>query len=286
MKTRLLTDCASDLSNELLESLDVGVVRFFMHLDTGSFTDLYEITAANVIEYYANNGTKIISEEPTAEDYSKIFTRELKKYENVIHFSISSKISDAYSRACQGRDLLDEESASHVFVIDTLSISSAIGLLIERASKMNREGKSAQEIVNEMHDMIPRIDTNFITSNADYLAINGRVKQWISDVCKALQLRAVFRMYDGDLRPCRFEFGSRERYIRRYIKHELKHPDRIDDGVVFITHSSSSKEELRMVTQTVQSIVPFKKVYTCKTSATVTCNCGAGAIGVLFLYKK
>ncbi len=285
-KNRILTDCVCDLTNELMESIDVGVVRFYLHLDTGTFMDRYEISADNVIEYYENNGSKIISVEPTAEEYSKIFRSELKKYDTVIHFSISSKISESYSRACRGRDMLESELAKRVFLIDTYSLSGAMALMLFRASEMNNHGESAESIVREMNEMIPRIDTNFITPNADYLVINERVAPWVSSMCKSLKLRPAFRMINGELKPSRFEYGRREGYIRRYIKHELKHPERIDDEMVFIVHSSSSVEELELIKSTVLNIVPFKKVYVTKTSATVTCNCGSGAIGVEFFYKK
>lgn len=286
MKNRLLTDCVCDLSNEMMESIDVGVVRFYLHLDTGTFMDRYEISADNVIEYYEGNGSKIISVEPTAEEYSKIFRNELRNYDNVIHFSISSKISESYDNACNGRSMLEPELAKHVFVIDTLSLSGAMALLLFRASSMKQSGATAEEIVQEMNDMIPRINTNFITPNADYLVINERVEAWVSSFCKSLRLRPAFKMYDGELKPSRFEYGSREGYIRRYIKHEMKHPERIDVENVFIVHSSSTKEELEYMKEIVLSIVPFKNVYTTKTSATVTCNCGEGAVGVEFVYKK
>jgi len=286
MKNRILTDCVCDLSNEMMQSINVGVIRFYLHLDTGTFMDRYEISADNVIEYYEEKGSKIISVEPSADEYAEIYEKVLGKYENVIHFTLSSKISDAYKKACEGRDKLGAEKASHVFVIDTLSISAAMAILLVRASNMNKEGASATEIVNEMNSMIPRLSANFVTPDAHYLAINERVKPWISDLCSSLKLRPVFRMIEGELKPVRFEYGNREGYIRRYVKHELKKSNRIDDDIVFITHSSSSKEELDLIKQAVHSIVPFKHVYTTKTSATVTCNCGAGTFGVLFMYRK
>lgn len=282
----ILTDCVCDLSNEFMEAINVEPIRFYMHLDTGTFMDRYEISADNVIEYYEEKGTMIVSAEPSIEEYAQIYRTKLREFEHVIHFTISSKVSNSYFKSMRGLELLSPQQASRVHIIDTLSISSGMAILLVRASKMNSNGASFEAIINEMNSMIPRIDVEFLALDAKYLVINNRVRPWVAKFCSILRIRPVFAIKSGNLVPSRFEYGKREAHITRFINHRLAHQNKIDTDMVFIPHSSCSKDELDLIVSTVKRIIPFKSVYTFKTSATVTCNCGAGAFGIVFIHKK
>lgn len=282
IRNYISTDCVCDLPKEYLEENNIGVIRFYLYMDSGRFMDGYEITVSNVIDHYEENETKIVSRPPTPNEYAKLFGKQLKIYDNIIHFTISSDTSDSYKQAAEGIKLLGED-AKRVHIVDTKTLSSGMGFIIINAVKMNKQGYSAEEIVAASEKMIPKVDVSFVTKNADYLAINDRVSPVIAKFFKTLKLRPVFAMKDGKLTVARFEYGNG--YVKRYIKQKIKKTDRIDLERVFITNAACSKAELEKISKEVTDICPFKKVIFCTTSATVACNCGAGSFGIIFMYK-
>lgn len=283
-KVKIITDCVCDLSNDFLQSQEVDVVRFYLTIDSRRFMDGYEISVSNVIEHYEENKTKIISKVPSPEEYAQIYREQLETSETVIHYTISSLISNSYKLANEGRELLGED-ASKVFIVNTLTLSSGISFLILQACDMKKRGYDAETIVQESKELISKVHVSFVSRNADYLEINGRVTPFIASFVRTFRLRPVFYMDNGKLSVLRFEHGSREKYIKKYVRRQLKHKEKIDPERVFITHAACSKDEVDRIVAEVRSIIDFKYVHVCTTSATVACNCGAKTVGVIFKYK-
>lgn len=283
-KIKILTDCVCDLSNEFLQKQEVDVVRFYLSLVHGRFMDGYEISVSNVIEYYEDYKQKIVSNPPSPEEYAQIYRELLEENETIIHFTISSLISDSYKLANAGRDML-VDAAANVFIVNSLTLSSGMAFLILQACELKKKGYDAETIVKACKELIPKVDVSFVAKNADNLAINGRVSSFVAKFVHSMKLRPVFYMNKGKLIISRFEHGNREKYIKKYIHRQMKNKDKIDSEHVFITHAACSKDEVDRIVAEVRSIIDFKNVHICTTSATVACNCGADAFGIIYKYK-
>lgn len=284
-KIKILTDCISDLHPAYMQRNNIEPIGFYLTLDSGRFMDGYEISATNVLEYYSENERKIISNPPPAKEYADIYRRNLAENENIIHFSISSGISNAVPNALEAREYLGED-AKRVFIVDTKMLSSGMAFLIVKAVEMIEANASADEIVKVVTDMIPKINVSFITQNADHLAINERVSYKVAKIIRTLKLRPIFYMdKDGNLTLPGFKLGIFESYPKHYIHSRLRHPDKIDTTRAFITHAGCSKEQIDSYVAEVKKVVPFERIHICTASATVASNCGPGTFGVIFKYK-
>lgn len=281
-KNYIITDCVSDLPKEYIDENNIGVIRFYLYLDSGRFMDGYEISVTNVIEHYEEVQTKIISKPPTAKEHAEIYKNILKEYDNIIHFTISSDTSVSYEQSVLGKELLGLD-ADRVTIIDTKTLSSGMALLIYKAVEMNKNGASVDEIVKVCEELIPKTDVSFVAKNADYLAINERVSLSVARFLRFFKMRPVFYMKNGKLSIARFALGNG--YIKRYIKGKLRKNDKIDTSKVFVTYAGCNMKDVKRIAEEVKKICPFKEVIICNTSATVACNCGAGTYGIIFMYK-
>lgn len=95
----ITTDCVCDLPDEYLKFHDVEVVYFYITTGTGRFKDGFEITSGNILEYLENGGEKAETNAPAPEEYRDFFLAQLEKYNEIIHISISDKISLSYHNA-------------------------------------------------------------------------------------------------------------------------------------------------------------------------------------------
>ena len=79
--------------------------------------------------------------------------------------------------------------------------------------------------------------------------------------------------------------GYFENSVMRYVRKELHKESQIHKKRVFITHSNCRVGLISKVKKKMQEYCNFEKVYVTKASATITGNCGADTIGVLFVRK-
>ncbi len=278
-KIWITSDCTCDMSEALLDEYNVEVIHFYITTDHGCFKDMAEMTATNVVEYFENGGTKISTEAPDVSEYTEFFERMLEKYEEIIHIAICSKLSLSYKNAVMAA----EQFGQRVKVFDSRHLATGMAHLIIRGVELARENKTAEEILAVLDGMRDKISTGFIAENADYLYRTGRVNKLVKVVCSALKIHPVLTMKRGDLKLKTIQIGNYEESIIRYVRAELKKPSKIKRDRLFITYSTASVKVLNLIRKQVSERCPFENVWETKASATITSNCGANTIGILFV---
>lgn len=280
----ITTDCVCDLPDGYLKEHHVERIYFYITTDTGRFRDGYEINARNLIEYLENEDGKAETNAPEPEEYEEFFEAGLEKYEEIIHVSISDKISLSYKNALLAVKNMGDKG-KRVHVIDSEHLSTGIGHMVVRAVEMCEAGKSVEEILAEAEYLKKHISTSFITRNADYLYRNGRVSKILRDICEIFMLHPVLWLKDGRMSLKTIQFGNYEKSIRRYIKSELRRNKKINRRRVFITHVGCTVKMISEVKEEVEKLCEFDEIIVTKASATISSNCGAGTVGVLYVYE-
>lgn len=284
-KLGITTDCVCDLPDEYLKANDIEVLYFYITTETGRFRDGFEITSGNVLEYLENGGAKAETAAPAPEEYRSFFLSQLEKYDELIHISISDKVSMSYRNANAALELMGD-SGRRVRIIDSEHLSTGIGHMVIRAVEMRYAGWGAEEIVKEAERLKPLISTSFITMNADYLYRNGRVSKAVKTMCEALSLHPVLGMRKGRLTLKGIEIGNYEKSVMRYIKSELKKNSELEKKRLFITHAGCTVKLINAVKARAEKLCGFDEILVTRASATISSNCGMGTVGVLFVREQ
>jgi len=134
------------------------------------------------------------------------------------------------------------EVENKVFVVDSKSLSTGIGLQIIEAAIMAEQGTEAAEIVEKIRSMQPRVRASFVVDTLTYLHRGGRCSGLAALAGSALKLHPLISVVDGKMLPGKKYRGKMNRVIIDYVKdmeEDLKHAkaDR-----VFITHSGCEEE--------------------------------------------
>ena len=80
--------------------------------------------------------------------------------------------------------------------------------------------------------------------------------------------------------------GHIEKCIAAYVKDRLKDRDDLDDNTVFITHTEIPQENIEAAQAGIEKYHPFRHVYETVAGCTISCHCGPGTLGVLFVRNK
>lgn len=284
-KIGITTDCVCDLPAEYFEIHDVGIVYFYITTDTGRFKDGYEIDSRNLIEYLEDGGQKAETKAPEPMEYKLFFEEKLKKYDEIIHISISDKISLSYKNAMAALETLGADKA-RVKVVDSMHLSTGIGHIVIKAVEMRDSGYSAEKIIEGAKKTRDLVSTTFIAKNADYLYRNGKTSKFVKDICSTLMLHPVLTMKEGHITLKTLRIGDYEKAVKRYIKSELSHNKKINKRRLFITHVGYGIEGISEIKNEVKKLCDFDEIIVTTASATISSNCGAGTIGVLFVKEN
>lgn len=278
-KICITSECVCDLPEKILEEYGVPVIYFYIQTDQGIFKDMDEITAGNIIEYFKTGGQQISTYAPKPEEYEDFFVKILENYDEIIHIAIAKSLSKSLEYATRA----SEKFEGRVHVFDSGHLSTGIAHLVMKAAEMVKEGKDYEEISAVLHRLRDKVSTSFIAENADYLYRNGRVSKLVKIVCSGMKIHPVLAMKKGDMILKGIRIGSYKKSVVRYVRSELKNASKINKKRLFITHSDCTVKMIARARKAAAERCQFEEVIVSRASATISSNCGANTIGVLFV---
>lgn len=112
--------------------------------------------------------------------------------EEVIVFTITGTLSGSYNAACLAKSDYEEQYPNRrVFVLDTLSAGPEITLMIEKTAEYIRQGKTFDDICEQVMEYQKRTKLLFILESLVNFANNGRVSPVVAKATGLLGIRIV-----------------------------------------------------------------------------------------------
>lgn len=277
MKIALSAESTIDMPKELLEKYKISTVPFTVVLGDDTFLD-GEMPITKIFDYVKSSGKLPKTSAVNQVQYEEHFTKLLKDNDAIIHFSLSSEFSSAYSNAV----MASKEFDGKVFVIDSRSLSTGIALLVINARKLIDKGFSPMEIVKNIEARIPFNQASFILKRVDYLYKGGRCNMLQLLGANLLKLRPQIIVKDGKMKSGSKYRGNMESATIKYVEETLKEFNTPDLEEVFITYTTAEPELVEKIRQILIS-KGFKNIHETHAGATVTSHCGENCLGILYI---
>ena len=279
-KIQITTDCVCDLPKEFLDHYDIRTMYCYVHTDKGRFCDINEITSDNLLEYLATDEGKAKSQSASVEEFETFFSNALGVGEKVIHVTTAQKVGNGYKVAMAAAQGFD-----NVIVVDSGHLSSGLGLMVMRAAHLVSRGLTVDEIVKDLEVMKNKIATSFIVPSAESLYRNGKISNNVKRICEVFNLHPVIYLKKSKFSFAGVKCGSMKTAYTDYIRQNFKGKKNIDTRLLFITYAGCSSKQLKEFKEEVLKYQKFERIEFQKASATISSNCGLGAMGVLYIKK-
>lgn len=281
MKIKITSDSTCDLSGELVERYNVGIMPLAVIMNGQVYHDGIDIKPKDIFENVKKTGVLPKTSAPSIEEYSEFFEKQLKNYDAIVHYNISSKASSSYDNAVNA----SKNFGGKVYVVDSMALSTGQGLLVLKACDLAAEGKSPSEIVEITNGLRTKVNTSFVPDALDYLHKGGRCSLASLMGAKVLKLHPMIDMKDGQMYAKKKYMGGLERCLRNYINDLADDYHHYDKTRCFITHSSCEPEVVAKAREQVQALFGFDEILETIAGCVVTSHCGKNTLGVLFIYE-
>ena len=281
MKVKITSDSTCDLSPELIEKYDIAITPLSVHCGDQVGRDGVEITPETIYDYVDASGQLPRTSAVNVFDYVREFRSWHQQGYSIVHFCISSDFSSSYQNAC-----IAAADIGQVYVVDSRNLSTGQGLLVLHGAELAAAGHTAEEIQRACTDLAPRVEASFVIDRLDYLYKGGRCSALSAFGGNLLKLKPCIEVKDGKMGVAKKYRGKYAKCLANYVKDRLDGRDDLDDGILFITHTGVSDECHEAVMEAVSTYGHFHKIYETLAGCTVSCHCGPGTLGVLFVRKK
>ncbi len=280
MNIKILSDSTCDLSPAQLEELNIDLARLTVIKDGIAYVDGATITPADIFAHVAAGGDLCSTTAYNIGEYESLFKKYAAEYDGVIHISLGSNFSSSYQNAC-----LAAEDFPNVRVIDSKNLSTGQGLVVLEACRLAKELDDLDAIAEKLNAYTPRVEASFLLDQLKYMAKGGRCSSAAALGANLLNLKPCIEVKDGKMGVVKKYRGSYAKCLANYVKDRLADRDDIVRDELFLTYTPVTDECLDAVKSAIDSYGNFSTVYETTAGCTVSCHCGPGTLGVLFVRK-
>ena len=282
MRIRISSDSTCDLRPEYLRDHDVEIVPLYTYKGGETFRDGVDITPADIYAHVAAGGDLCSTAANNVEDYHAVFSRLLESCDAVIHITISLDFSSCYQSAC----VAASDFPGRVFVVDSRNLSTGHGHIVCEAVKMAEAGEMApEEIQKALEALTDQVEASFILDRLDYMVKGGRCSMVAALGANLLKLKPCIEVADGKMSVGKKYRGSFEKAVMSYVKDRLQGRDDLITERIFITHTPVADGLVEKVRAAILEYAPFTEIIETEAGRTISCHCGPGTLGILFLRK-
>lgn len=276
MKIIISTESTCDLSKELIEKNNISIIPYSVILGDEVVSDNSDVPA-KIFEYVER--TKVLPKTSAINEqsYSEYFENLLNENDAVIHICLSSGLSSSYSHAVNAASKF-----KNVYVIDSLSLSTGIGLLVLYAKQLANAGETPEEIAHKVRDRVPYVQASFVVDRLDYLYKGGRCNALSLFGANLLKLHPQIIVTGGLMKPGKKYRGKMDKVIEKYCEDTLNEFNHGDKSMAFVTYTTATLE-MANAAKTALKNAGFENIYETTAGGTITSHCGENVLGILYI---
>lgn len=203
MKTniRVIIEGSTDFPKELLDEMGVKVVGINIAFGEENYIGGEEITEEAFYEKMKGCKELPKTSSPSPERFIEMFDCE---EEEILIITLTSKLSSTYSSAVLAKNIYLEhnpESEKRIAVVDSLSGSIGVGLMVYKANKLIEEGKCLKEVVEYLEDIKGDIAFYGALDTLENAIKGGRVNPIAGKLINALNFKVIIEISEGLVKP-------------------------------------------------------------------------------------
>lgn len=204
MSVKIIIDSTTDLVEAIKEK--VITVPITIRFGNTEYVDGIDITNQEFYEKLIENDILPTTSQATPDSFERVFKEIKANGDTAVVITISSNLSGTF----QSATIASEDFKDCVYVVDSGSVTIGAGILTEYALKLVDEGKSAEEIYDELIKVRENIYIVALLDTLEYLKKGGRISATAAIAGSLLSIKPVINVVDGVINTLGKARGSKQ----------------------------------------------------------------------------
>ncbi len=275
-KIAILTDSGSDLTTEQLKENNIEFAPFRIIYSNGEFEDKIDISPKEVYESLEKEipTTSL----PSASRIENILNKlEEEGYTHVIAVTISNGLSGTGNAI---RLALEDHPKLTSYVFDTKILSMAEGALVLNAAQLVKEGKTFEEIIEELPKRRKKTHGYFTINTLEYLKKGGRIGKVAGTIGEILNLKPIISVNDEGVYYTFAKVRGRKQSMNKLVKIAKEHLEK-GKSKVWVLCGGSSDEEFNTLYDAISKLDNIESIAPATIGPSLGVHTGPGLLGVV-----
>jgi DegV family protein with EDD domain len=278
-KVRIVTDSNAYLAPEVLAKYPIEVIPHRLKIGTSLIEETPDFTAEKLFAKLQEAQTAGVTRLPDvhAADINTIldsYQRLGRESEQIVSIHMSSELSPMWQQARRAAEML--KGRYTIRVIDSLSTSFGLGMLVEQAAVAAAQGASINEIARITNGSVPHLYVAIFAESLNFLERSARLGSSQSVLGTMLGIKAMLMMEDGKLAPLE-KVQTRDEVVEKL--HEFVFEFASVEKVGIMQHAYEGTRDA--LTARLKETLPHVAVSNVRFPASLAAYLGPNMIGVV-----
>lgn len=275
-KIALVTDTSCDLSQDIIDKLNIHLLPLKIIYPEKEYDDRFEITPEEIYERFPD-------EIPTTSMASRADATQLfdslkeQGFTKAIGIFISSGLSGTYGVMTS---FADDYKDMDIRIIDSRSLSLGLGFAVIKAAEMIAENKDFEEIYQEMKDIHKKLGVFYCIPVLDYLRKGGRIGLVSAAIGTLVDLKPIIAVNEEGKYYSHAKVRGRKKSISRMIQvvEEKTAGKKIKLAVVH----GNAEEEGQQLMEHFSNATNVEELVFSQTTPVLVVHTGPGLLGLCY----
>lgn len=281
----ITTDSTVDLPAEWLEERNIPTLKLSYTIDGETYPDMEGMSKKEFFDRI-RKGSLPTTSQVTPAQASEMFESILKEGKDIIHIGFSSGLSGSLnSERIAAQELMEMYPDSRITVIDSLCACLGEALLLYYALKLQKEGKSYDEIVSWTEENKLHVCHNVTVDDLNHLHRGGRISKATAILGTMVKIKPMIHMdNEGKLSVIGKERG-RKKSLHRIVDVMEEQMKGWDNEIIMITHGDC-EEDAKYVADLIREKYGINNILINVIGTVIGSHTGPGVIATFCMGNK
>jgi DegV family protein with EDD domain len=271
MTVKIVTDSSADLPAEVVKELGITVVPLYVRFGDEVLRDRLDISEDKFYERLQHDPVHPNTTQPGPQDFVDVYRKLAQGADGIVSIHLSAKLSGTCSSALQAKGMVANECS--VEVVDSETLSMALGLIVIAAAKAAKAGKSLDEVEAVARQTMPKIRLLALLDTLKYLLLGGRIGKAKALLGSILSVKPILTLKDGEVVPAG-QVRTRPKGIDRLFEFVQSATDIQDLAVVH----STTPDEAQALAERLGSVFDKEKIMMSRLGPVLGVHIGPAAL--------
>lgn len=278
----ITADSTCDLPQKLVQEREIQIIPLSILLGDDERLDGVDVTPGDIYSFVDKTDILPKTAAVPPSRYYDVFEKATSEGKKVVHISLSSAISSTYQNACVAASEFDD-----VYVVDSKSLCTAMGLLVLKACDLRDKGLDAKKIADKITRLVPKVSATFVLDSLEYLHKGGRCSGVARFGANVLGIKPSIAVNsDGAMDVAKKYRGKMDSVYKQYVSDCLADTGKIDPARVVIANSGGiDPSVMAFVRGLVEGNDKFESIIQADAGCTISSHCGPKTLAIFYIKK-
>jgi len=280
---KIFVDSTCDLPDEYFKTWGIEMVPLRVILNGKEYMDKLTIKISEVYETMRNGIIPKTSQPNYAEAYDIVYKQAAQGY-NCIFLSFSEKLSGTYQIISSVfKEISTKFTNLKMEVIDTKSAALSSGIMAYQAARLAAAGKSFEEIVRMIKQLVNHVEYIFTISDLNWLIKGGRISKVDGFLGNVLNIKPVLQLRDGKIELIG-KVRSKKKALNTLVDTLEQRMAKFPEQIIGISHADDLETATELETMIKARLGKINTI-TCMIGSVLGAHLGIGGVGVCCFSK-